>query len=48
MADLAAPPYQIVQRPSTPSVSLDRVQDWTESLLNDPKVSQTQKISIHR
>ncbi|KAL3456429.1 cysteine protease [Aspergillus heterothallicus] len=31
------PPYQIVERPSTPSVSLHRVQDWTESLLSDPK-----------
>ncbi|KAJ0415142.1 peptidase C1B, bleomycin hydrolase [Aspergillus carlsbadensis] len=31
------PPYQIVDRPSTPSVSLHRVQDWTESLLDDPK-----------
>ncbi|KAL2811426.1 peptidase C1B, bleomycin hydrolase [Aspergillus granulosus] len=35
--DPVAPPYQIVERPSTPSVSLHRVQDWTEALLGDPK-----------
>ncbi|KAL3479660.1 putative cysteine protease [Aspergillus californicus] len=31
------PPYEIINQPSSPTISVHRVQDWTENLLDDPK-----------